>query len=299
MRSHVMFRRLAGAFLLLGLLAPGARADMILQQYPKCSATVDWSTRRATVHGYAPLAKHANAAAIRKARAAATADARANVVRLAQALVPIAADNPRRAAMLNAVRRMAQHCRITGARALPDGRYEVTLVVLITGRAGMSGALAKDLRRMPRIALAGIEKSATRGDVPPTTGEEDLLTKSDAKGPFTGVIIDARSYGVVSSMSPAVYDAQNKEVYNGSDADVDFVEDVGVAGYAGTIKTARENKRVGKNPLILRATGSPDQFHRAVSITDEDAKRLLGADKESHFLKKCAVLLVIDKQDGS
>jgi len=291
---HNAIRRYGGILLALAILAPLAGDQKVVLNYPKQHAVVDWTSGYATVEGYAPLSKNPGASAIRKAQAAALASARQNVVALAGAIVPIAGDNQRRKAMDASVRQLAGKLKAVSQKRLPNDRYQVTLRVPLLGKNGLSGVLSPHLRRKSPFVPAKKLAIASR-DLPSTTGEEDLLTKADATGPFTGLIVDARGFGVQNSMSPVVYDPANKPLYSGSFADADYVEDVGVVGYMGSIKAAMATPRVGKNPLVLRAAGTPDQFKRCVSLTAEDAARLLATDKAAGFLKKCAVTFVIDK----
>ena len=273
-------------------------AQTLERKYARHHAVVDWGRNIAKVQGSAPLSPKAGAAAEARARAAAMRDATANLVGLVKEIAPVAGSNSRRASMAAAVRRVAARSKVACASKAAEGKYEVTLCVALTGRGGLSAALASYLWKAPRGALMPPSKVATR-DLPTTTGEEDLLTKADDKGPFTGVVIDARGFAIQTSMSPAVYDPQCKMIYDGAHADVDFVEDVGVVGYAGSIKAGKQVARLGKNPLVLRATGSPDQFHRCVALGKEDAGRLVDADKAAKFLKKCAVIFVIDNHAAS
>lgn len=284
-------RRWAGVLFLLLVLAAAAGNNGVVQHFPKYHAVVNWETRVVIVHGYAPVRKNATASELRRAKEAAARNARQNLLGVATIIVPITGDQKRRQAMANDVLRAAAAGKLSGKK-LEDGRYQVTLQVVLAGKSGLMGALAKHLRSAPPARLLVV---ASRAELPPT-GEEDLLTPSDAKGPFTGLIVDARGLGIQTSMSPVIYDAQNQKVYAGEFANIDFVLEVGVVGYATTIKAALTTPRVGKNPLILRAIGSPDEFHRCVSVSEGDAERIRTADKAAGFLKKCAVTLVIDPQ---
>jgi len=294
MRTGYGFARLVGCLLVLGLLVPALAGQGLVQSYPKCQAVVDWEASAATVRGHAPLAKGAGAASVRRARAAALRNAQQNAVSLSEVIVPFAGTAQRKRAMANEARQAATRAKVVAWKRLPDGRLEVAIRMPLVGRSGLSGRMKRHLRRMPTMALLPRSAVGTR-DMATTTGEEKLLTPADAKGPFTGLIVDARGFGIQTAMSPVVYDSKNKEVYGGRFADADFVEEVGIVGYMGSIKAATGTSRVGKTPLVLRATGSPDQFHRCLSVSDEDAARIRAADKAAGFLKKCAVTIVIDK----
>ncbi|MBI3947838.1 MAG: hypothetical protein HY321_18100 [Armatimonadetes bacterium] len=299
MQNRYRLGRLAGALLALGLIVPVVGDDALVRHFPKYHAVVNWQTRVVVVQGFAPLGKPATPWALRRAKDAAASSARRNLLGVATVIVPITGDQKRRQAMANEVLRAAARGKRRD-RKLPDGRYQVTLEVALAGKSGLTGVLAAYLRRSAPVTLLTI---ASRGDSPekaydllPATGEEDLLTPAEAKGPFTGLIVDARGLGIQTSMSPVIYDPRNNKVYAGEFADPDFVSDVGVVGYMAAIKAALATSRVGKKPLVVRAVGSPDEFRRCVSVSEADAARLLAAAKADGFLKKCAVTFVIDRQ---
>ncbi|MDH7569896.1 MAG: hypothetical protein QHJ73_09955 [Armatimonadota bacterium] len=296
MHKRKPLRRWAAAAAALILLAPVLAQNALVQRFTQYHAVVDWASRKVTVQGYAPLKKGASPAAVRRAREAALSHARRNLINVATVIVPITGDQKRRTAMVNEVLKAAARAPVKETR-LPDGRLQVTMVATLAGKGGLNALLASYLRQPQVVALLSPAELAVRGGVPPETGEEELLTPPDAKGPFTGLIVDGRGYGVQTSMSPVLYDANNKEVYAGRLADEEFAIDIGVVGYAPTIKAAKALPRVGKNPLILRAVGSPDEFHRCLSLSEEDARRLAEADKASGFLKKCAVVWVVERKD--
>lgn len=177
-----------------------------------------------------------------------------------------------------------------------DGTYTVTLRVGMTGKESLTGIMLPKIVGAPVLDTKLVAPTLPR--VAPTVAnlENELLTPVDAPGPFTGLIVDTRGLNIQPAMSPRLYDPSGKEVYGTVQIGADFAEDIGIAGYMGTIRTALDVARVGKNPLVIRAVGSPDEFHRYVTISAADALRVLAENDKSQFLQKCAVIFVVDER---
>ena len=103
-------------------------------------------------------------------------------------------------------------------------------------------------------------------------------------------------------MSPRIYDETGKLVYGlVPTSRLNEAMKSGVVGYANTFQEAVENPRVGAHPLIVRIinvhAGSEDAFPREVTISQQDAYRILKADDAVHFLHDFKVVFVVDKSD--
>ena len=87
----------------------------------------------------------------------------------------------------------------------------------------------------------------------PNLPEEDPAPGSRAA--YTGVIIDARGRNVERGMSPKIRRTDGSEVWGTLSVSPDFVIENGIAAYAHSVAEARKKRRVGSNPLVIRAQG--------------------------------------------
>ena len=96
-------------------------------------------------------------------------------------------------------------------------------------------------------------------------------------------------------MAPKIRRPSGDEVWGSMEVDPDFVIEHGIVAYARSISDARNNRRAGENPLILRAIGrAGGNFHCDAVISDEDADYLLDASRRTGFLKDCKVIFLVD-----
>jgi len=114
---------------------------------------------------------------------------------------------------------------------------------------------------------------------------------------YTGLIIDARGLGLKPAMDPKVLSESGASVY-GMDRrimeDKKFIIKQGLVAYVRTMEKAKELKRIGKNPFVVRATGVSGQFKTDVVIGEEQAKAILKLKGLLTFWEQCRVAIVLD-----
>jgi len=177
----------------------------------------------------------------------------------------------------------------------PDGTWEVTLWVPMYGQAGVAGQVIAPF--LPRINEREPEKvPVVRPETPPPPPTPVPERKP---GPYTGVVIDARGFGVRGSMSPKIRRADGSEVWGTVQVSREFVQETGIVGYHVDLDTAlRPEMRAGENPLVLRAIGVAGAGKTDVVISDEDAALLLAENEKARFLEKFRVIFVVDRPEG-
>lgn len=117
---------------------------------------------------------------------------------------------------------------------------------------------------------------------------------------FTGLIIDCQGCDLDPCMSPVIYRANGEAIYGYKNIDSQYAVNKGMVGYAHGSAEAQFNdnikKRVGAFPMVIRAidaVGGRNSANRVNPVvTDEDADRILAANRRSHFLDNCAVVFV-------
>jgi len=296
------------ALLVLGTcVAAAAHSGSIRETVPGCHGEIDWGDQvlEATGSGVRPPDAVSPAQARLLAKRAAVADAYRNLAQLISEVSVTGDTTVQRFITTNDTVRLRVQAYIRGARVVdekddPDGTYTVTLRVGMAGRRALTGLI------LPQVLPANPQPPAARPEPPlrlpdvrpdlPPLLEPDLLTPAGARGPFTSLIIDARGFDVQPAMSPRIYDPAGQEIYGTMNVDPGYAEEVGIAGYMGTIRAAMAMPRAGKRPLVVRAVGTPDAFHRYVSLSADDAQRALDESRHGRYLERCAVILVVDER---
>lgn len=113
---------------------------------------------------------------------------------------------------------------------------------------------------------------------------------------YTGVIVETSDTGFKPSMFPLfIEEKSNRVVYGPASVSKGTLKRLGLVGYAAKIKDKRIKKRVGKNPLIIRALRLAGKNGGDLILLKKDAERLLAANREGKFLSKAAAVIVISR----
>lgn len=130
--------------------------------------------------------------------------------------------------------------------------------------------------------------------VSPRIHQEETGRDRDSR--YTSLIIDARGLDLDRSMSPVIRRKDGSVVWNGGEANPDFVISDGIVAYAGTMREARDQARAGSRPLIIEAVARHETpFPSDPYVDDEDADYILKASAHDGFLKKFRVIFVIGR----
>lgn len=273
-------------------LAAGAPppANAEVQRIADLNVRVDWDTGKVQATGSVPAPAKGKEAA---ARAAALDQARKNLKtgleRLAKAALPLSTyEIPSGAKLAEFVAAAA-----VASAGVAGGQYQVTVGATLARRDPSADDPVVGEMKVPVYTEPDPEKVVKFEPLPPND-EAALLTPAETKGPFTGIIVDARGLPVKRSMAPRVVDAALRDVYSGAHASMDYLEDIGVAGYATSIAAALKLPRVGNKPLVVRAVGLGDATGICPAISLEDARRILGDGGVTAIFTKCSVCIVMD-----
>jgi len=143
------------------------------------------------------------------------------------------------------------------------------------------------------LKIAGSPQNAvsTSGSVP------------EAADAYTGLVIDCRGLGLQRGMSPKIRRIDGSEVLGTiqlSDDRLDKVIEEGLVAYLSGFEGEEPFqldepdavKRIGKNPLMIKAIGLAGSAKTDPVISDEDADRLLQENKRSRFWERLAILFL-------
>lgn len=118
-------------------------------------------------------------------------------------------------------------CKTVDTRYYSDGGVDIVLKCPLNGGLG--------------VALA------------PTKGRKKVSTKGEAK--YSGLIIDATGAGAKPALAPRLVDDAGAEVYSAAMVGPNHLRNHGAASFARSVDAAKKDARVGKNPLVIKASG--------------------------------------------
>ena len=121
------------------------------------------------------------------------------------------------------------------------------------------------------------------------------ITSVNLEDKFTGLIIDAIGLNAKPAFFPKILTDDGKyEVCGIRSVDMNIASIKGIAGYTNSIENAKNNKRSGKHPLIIKALKISGPHKGDFIISKEDAGKILAADVHSKFFINCNIVIVCD-----
>lgn len=190
---------------------------------------------------------------------------------------------------LKGLKALIQNADITHQKYFSDGTAEVEITMKLSGGFAQF-VLPKEIRQVDSItATSGVSQE-----------EMPTGTKGERVPPFTGLIVDAVGIDAEPALVPLIIDEAGETVYGPAFVSREFAVSRGMSGFAATLEAAKMDKRVGENPMIVKAirihepTGNTD-----LVISNTDAARLRSSAAYLNFLKACQVSIVLDLKTGS
>jgi hypothetical protein len=111
---------------------------------------------------------------------------------------------------------------------------------------------------------------------------------------YTGLIVDARELGVRPAITPRILSESGQVVYGSDVVDRDWAIKYGLVGYAKDAEAARQDDRVGENPIVIKAISATGPNRTDVVIDDLQARILHGIGKNYTFLRQGRVIVLVD-----
>ncbi len=108
---------------------------------------------------------------------------------------------------------------------------------------------------------------------------------------ISGVIIDARNIYHIPAMVPKVFNEEDKLVYGPRHYTRSRSINRGPMGYAHNIDDGNVRRRVGGNPIIIKAMNSEDSTN--LTISNADSERVRDVEKRFGLLTNCKVLVLL------
>lgn len=171
----------------------------------------------------------------------------------------------------------------------PDGSYKVTMSVPAYG----VGSLAE-------VAYGALQSEGKISNNPePPAKPEPAFAKTytpQSSSTYSGLIINAQGYELVSTYSPRICDTNGRVIYGAKNVNASYAISNGVVEYTtGAAMAAAANagnSRAGANPLIIKAVGTTAKLVNKcdVVVSVEDGNKILMENTRSSFLSQYAVV---------
>jgi hypothetical protein len=169
--------------------------------------------------------------------------------------------------MRSKVQGVARHFKVLKTKYYSDGG--VDLIVQMS----LDGQLASTL----------VESGSKTADLP---------QKGDAK--HSGLIINAKGLKVMPALAPKILDESGKVIYSAEFLAKEKLEERGVASYFKAMDAAKKSKRVGANPLVVKALKAAKGAKTDVVLSNADAEKLKDPETNLKYLAEGRVILVVD-----
>lgn len=167
--------------------------------------------------------------------------------------------------------------RIIKEQEMPDGSYETTVEMKLTG--DLSGLLLP--KPEPKSdPLPQYKKPAAASSASPRT--------------FTGLVVDARGTGARPALAPRLLNEQGEEAYSVAYVDQRAIAEQGIVVYAPDPASAEANPRVTSTPILVKALRAQGAQRTDLVISDADAQTIHGVPSHFKFLKQAKVLIILD-----
>ena len=236
---------------------------------------VDWSNKTVTATGSGAASLKAKSVAVArlKAERAAKIDALRNILETIQG---IQVDGERSAADLMSngeirtkVQGLAKNFKVVDTRYYSDGSVDVVVQMPIDDQ-------------LTSTLFQGVKSGKTR----------KLPAAGDAT--VSGLIINAKSLGVVPSMAPRVVDEGGKEVYGAAVVGNKGIAQGGIAGYVKDVGAAQSSERIGKSPMVIKALSLAKGTKTDIVVSNADADKLRDPNSNLSLLLEGTVVIVVD-----
>jgi hypothetical protein len=124
------------------------------------------------------------------------------------------------------------------------------------------------------------------------TKAADLPRKGNAK--YSGLIINTKGLKTIPALAPKILDESENVIYSSEFLEKGNLEERGVTAYFKAIDAAKKSKRVGANPLVLKALKLAQGSKTDVVLSNADAEKLKDPESNLKYLTEGRVIVVVD-----
>ncbi|MFH1428425.1 MAG: hypothetical protein ABIH39_01655 [Candidatus Margulisiibacteriota bacterium] len=187
------------------------------------------------------------------------------------------------------IERLIRQARIRRLEERLDGTMVIDAFLPLYGSQGVGAALLSS--KMGAPVVCELPEETVFFNVP------DDGYKSPDGAYYTGLIVDASMIALQPALLPKIFDRKGNLLYGSNhNTGIDFAEDKGLAAYVYSLEDARQlEARIGNNPLIVKGMDVRGAFQTDVVLFQQDAARLVNANRVISFLKQAGVVFIIRK----
>lgn len=297
---------------------------------------IDWENSQWRAEGVVPLSQKGNRAMqIKKAHDFAKLEALSNLLQLIQGTnvcvsekgIMTGDDYTVDKTIMSEIQGYIKNVKEEKYEIYEEFGAEWVRVVIVSGIYGQSSpgsVLLRESVKNERLVLSSVDLSKTEqpkvsvpasvpvviaaGSVFPAVKENVSATSIYAEKkldyypivksniPYTGLIIDATGFKLTRSMSPKIRLENGDIVWTGANFDMDSLFDKGILAYASSVAKAKENSRVGSNPMIIRAVNVMGQggIRCDICLKADDAAYMKNENVKTKFLDEFKIIVVSD-----
>jgi hypothetical protein len=111
---------------------------------------------------------------------------------------------------------------------------------------------------------------------------------------YTGLVVDCTGVDLRPAMAPRILSEDGSEIYGNTWVNREWALQNGMVGYVKSIEQAKQQQdRIGKRPLLVKATGVKGTQKADIVISDQEGKVLHSLSENLTFLSECRVLVVL------
>ena len=228
---------------------------------------IDWEQKIALARGFGKVdfsGKEDNAVRLRMMERAAEVDAQRKLLGVLLDLkisgMKSLKQAPKASKYIQGVLNNAVRC---GAKYYKDGTSEVVLAARIDGLAVKAAEL----------------------------GQQSLSSMSLSKLNPSGLIVDATDLQFTPVLAPQVAGSDGGLIYGPHTIARGYAQRYGVVGYRRSMKVAKSDKRIGQNPIIVRAARFEKRSSRLV-LSTQDTDKLMEVGNLTGLFQQGRVLIV-------
>ncbi|CAN2041571.1 Flagellar assembly protein T C-terminal domain-containing protein [Candidatus Magnetomoraceae bacterium gMMP-15] len=178
------------------------------------------------------------------------------------------------------VRDMIHEVNISKKQYLSDGAVEITIQMNMYGRFN-------------EISLPDEIKEIN--SIKPLNSLSLASNNKPSSINFTGLIVDARGLDVKPALTIKILNENRDEIYGSAYVSREFAVKNNMSLYLKNFEAALKHKRVADHPFIVRALKTAGTSHSDIIISNAEAAKLRGFSETLSFLKKCRVIIVLNK----
>ncbi|KMP10550.1 hypothetical protein UZ36_07255 [Candidatus Nitromaritima sp. SCGC AAA799-C22] len=195
---------------------------------------------------------------------------------------------------------LVKNAEIMKLRHFEDGSFQIKMKMPLLGAGGLSSAVypvhAENVRKVGIAHEVSREGSIPAKSTPPKVKKsgQSSLNKTETEATYTGLIIDARGLNGKPSLYPKILSANGKVVYDITIADPNATIEEGLTAYRKSLDAAKSLKRLGSNPLVVKASKISGKYQADFVVSKEDTERILAANAQENFLNDAKVAVVLE-----